>query len=74
VKALRTEGANNYDIARILYQDYGEPGNFTIFPTLEEIEPGKNPLLADESQRGPELVSLHANEEVARSKFSSPRS
>ncbi|KAN0116583.1 hypothetical protein V8E52_005727 [Russula decolorans] len=58
VKALRTEGANNYDIACILHQDHGKPGSFAIFPALEEIELGKNPLLTDESQRGPEAAAF----------------
>lgn len=49
VKALRTEGANNYDITESL-------ATYAIISALSEIELGKNPLVTDEIQRGPELA------------------
>ena len=62
VKALRTEGINNYSIARSLLQDEEEPDDDTDFmPALEEIELGKNLSSTgstDESQRGPELAAF----------------
>ena len=60
VKALRIEGENSTNcIARTLRQDHEGPDDVLAFlPTLEEIELGKNPLLTDESQRGPELAAF----------------
>jgi hypothetical protein len=61
LKAFRTEGANNYGIARALPQDYEEPDDddgLAFLSALEEIELGKNPTLTDESPRGPELAAF----------------
>jgi hypothetical protein len=74
VKVLRTEGANNSSIARILFQNDEEPdGDIGFLPALEEIELGKNPLSTHENQFGPELALL-ANKQVTQSKVSSARS
>jgi hypothetical protein len=59
VKVLRTEGANNYHIARTLLQDNEEPdGDLDFLPSLEEIELGTNSSLTPESQHGPELAAF----------------
>ncbi|KAF8473650.1 hypothetical protein DFH94DRAFT_137259 [Russula ochroleuca] len=59
VKALRTEGANNFYIARTLLQDHEEPGcDLAFLPALEEIELGKNSMSTPESQRGLELAAF----------------
>ena len=62
VKALRIEGENGANcIARTLRQDYERSGDVLAFlPTLEEIQLGKNPLLTDESQLGPELAAFQS--------------
>jgi F-box-like len=59
VKALRTEGANNFYIARIFLQDHEElDGDPAFLPALEEIELGRNSMSAHESERGPELAAF----------------
>jgi hypothetical protein len=50
VKALRTEGVNNYSVARTLLQDHGEPDDLAFLPALEEIDLGKRPLYRSERQ------------------------
>ncbi|KAH9994203.1 hypothetical protein BJV77DRAFT_1066840 [Russula vinacea] len=58
LKALRTEGANDYHIARTLLQDHEEPDDLALLPALEEIELSKGSLLSPESQRGSELAAF----------------
>ena len=59
VKALRTEGKNNYCIARALFQDLERLGDDLAFlPALEEIELGKDELRTDESQRRDQLAAF----------------
>jgi hypothetical protein len=58
VKALRTEGANNYHIASTLLQNHEDPDDFPLLPALEQIELGKYTFSAHESQCGPELVAF----------------
>ena len=58
LKALRTEGANDYHIARTLLQDHEEPDDPALLPALEEIELSKDSLLSPESQRGSELAAF----------------
>ena len=57
VKALRTEGQNNYRVGRALFQDLERPEDFlALFPALEEIELGKDELRTQESQRRDQLA------------------
>ena len=64
VKVLRTEGENNYRIARILLQGHEDPDDdVAVLPALEEIEfeeIQKNSSPTDESQCEPELAALDA--------------
>ena len=58
VKAIRTEGANSYRIARALLQDHGDPGDDLAFlPALEEVEL-EYPWVTEESQCGPRLAAF----------------
>ena len=58
VKAIRTEGANSYRIARALLQDHGDPGDDLAFlPALEEVEL-EYPSVTEESQCGPRLAAF----------------
>ena len=57
VKALRTEGKNNYCIGRALFPDLeGFDDDLDFLPTLEEIELGKDELRTHESQRRDQLT------------------
>jgi hypothetical protein len=58
VKALRTEGANNYRIASTLLQNHEDPDYLPILPALEQIELGKYTFSTDESQYEPELAAF----------------
>jgi hypothetical protein len=50
LKAIRTEGSNDYHIARTLLQDHEEPdGDPTFLPALEEVELSKDSLSTRES-------------------------
>jgi hypothetical protein len=57
VKALRTEGKNNYCNGHALFQDLERPDDDLAFlPALEEIELGKDELRTHESRHRDELA------------------
>jgi hypothetical protein len=56
LKAIRTKGADNYHIARILNQDHGNPDELSFLPVLEEIDLGEKPI--DESQCRSQLAAF----------------
>jgi len=59
VKALQTEGANNYRIASTLLQIYENPDGLSLLPALEQIELGKYTFSTHEkSQCEPELAAF----------------
>jgi hypothetical protein len=59
VKALQTEGANNYRIASILLQNHENPDDLPLLPALEQIELGKYTFSAHEkSQCEPEVAAF----------------
>ena len=56
VKTIKTVGADNYSIARILHGDHGKPDELSFLPVLEEIDLGRKPFY--ENQGGDELAAF----------------
>jgi len=58
VKALRTEGANNYRIASTLFHSHEDSDDLPLLLALKQIELGKYTFSTHESQYEPELAAF----------------